>query len=83
MFDKINSDIIADVKATPEQKEKKIIRKMKINKKVPLGKEKRQSAQLSSLLILPKPSLNCLSPAKTSSFASAQCYYKTKNLKKD
>ena len=34
MFDKKNSDIIADIKATPEQKEKKIIRKMKINKKV-------------------------------------------------
>ena len=47
MFDKKNSDIIADIKATPEQKEKKIIRKMKINKKVPLGKEKRQLAQLS------------------------------------
>ena len=55
VFDKKNSEIIADIMATPEQKEKKKIRKMKINKKVPLGKTKRQSAQLSSLLILPKP----------------------------
>ena len=67
---KQKSQLTADILATPEPIKKKKIQKSKINKKIPIGKPKKQTDHISSLVIQPKRSANILSPAKSTSFAS-------------